>query len=885
MHRCLHSLFLGLVSLALFPPFSSGQFVGSVGPTTALSAKTTICNVLKYGGKADNSTDIAAAINSAFTNCVKKTAGSRLVIPSGNYLLATTVTLTGGTNWAFQLDGVITASFAGYTAGTLAGNMLNIVVQDVEAFQCTNMLMMKSYPNGATPGFVKDVVFRNFTGIDNTYTLYLTEYWQNSATSTDKSGVRFSNITFEDWRGSVDNGLSRGAVVLLGSAPAPAYDFNIVNFSFWTVNGKKIINKCSNTYGSGACLRNDPASREKRSYPLLDRESNEKRWVREPKLPLKHLRRATKDLIIPSNLATYTATQTITAAPSGWTSYLISAVVRLRREELFPCSHFLSFTLQPTSSKVQLPINRITSDDQQSLIRPCQRLRPLTRRSIMRFATALVVSALATLGQAKPLTEESSTAVRIDRSHALLDAGELVVHVLRTDDLLSDYTPRHERSLILERLTHVVVRVQLDAEATTLAINDEQLDIQALVAGGVEGTKEPRAQVVKASAYRVPSNTQFRPEDLEAFADVALPKGIVSVELSIEEDKTDAFSVAVPKSETDTTDGSVTMHSYNVFVKITEIEQHLLTHSTTVLVPILKVQLTYADQSGKPVSMKAYAIRPRKAHSHHGEIEQGGPRRGSHSEEHSQRPSHSGDKESPLHGRPQQLAEIDEGERLEPSHGRFHHEEMDHESQRSHRHHHEEFEEEDAPHSGHRHHRGPPSFVRWIAHVFGMAPPHHGPPPPFRHHGHDEHSHGHSHGHHEEHSHGHSEEAARDVEESGYFGGSIEEAVAVREHLESKDVVNAEAHHPRPHHRRPHFRPHHHHPRPSVFFFISHIVARLALATAAFFGFRAIRKSINARRAAKEGGVRLGDEEEKFLDEKAPAYEEPVEVLVVVEKA
>lgn len=91
-----------------------------------MSAKTTVCNILDYGGVADNSTDVATAINSAFTKCVKPTAASRLFVPSGNYLLATTVTLNGGTNWALQLDGVITASFTGYTAGTLAGTMLVI---------------------------------------------------------------------------------------------------------------------------------------------------------------------------------------------------------------------------------------------------------------------------------------------------------------------------------------------------------------------------------------------------------------------------------------------------------------------------------------------------------------------------------------------------------------------------------------------------------------------------------------------------------------------------------------------------------------------------------------------------------------------------------------
>ncbi|KAL8280401.1 hypothetical protein RQP46_007049 [Phenoliferia psychrophenolica] len=326
MHTPHNVFLLGSVSLALLATLASGQYVGSVGPTTALSAKTTVCNVLDYGGKADNSTDIAAAINSAFTNCVKKTAGSRLFVPSGNYLLATSLSdLLRSNSWMpmpMPLPMPMPASglrsscspFAGYTAGTLAGNMIviknakdfemyssnkkgafqghahdllfadgpsfhvvlnsatnaeiyritiraaslgatdgidvdgsnlhihdievtnrdecvsikspmsnatierircnqaggmsigslsnnaaiqNILVQDVEAYQCTNILMMKSYPNGATPGFVKNVAFRNFTGIDNTYTLYLNEYWENSATGNDTSGVQFSNITFE----------------------------------------------------------------------------------------------------------------------------------------------------------------------------------------------------------------------------------------------------------------------------------------------------------------------------------------------------------------------------------------------------------------------------------------------------------------------------------------------------------------------------------------------------------------------------------------------------------------------------------------------------------------------------------------------------------------
>lgn len=67
----------------------------------------------------------------------------------------------------------------------------NILVQDVESFECTQALMIKTYPNGASasrpdfplvprteltllssPGYVRNVMFRNFTGISNTYNAY-----------------------------------------------------------------------------------------------------------------------------------------------------------------------------------------------------------------------------------------------------------------------------------------------------------------------------------------------------------------------------------------------------------------------------------------------------------------------------------------------------------------------------------------------------------------------------------------------------------------------------------------------------------------------------------------------------------------------------------------
>jgi len=101
---------LGLLFFAA-PIFS--QLIGPVGPTTPLSEKTYECNILSYGAIADNSTDVGPAIRATFNSCVVPNPGSRLIVPSGNYLLNGSLVLSNATNWAFQLDGLITAVYGG----------------------------------------------------------------------------------------------------------------------------------------------------------------------------------------------------------------------------------------------------------------------------------------------------------------------------------------------------------------------------------------------------------------------------------------------------------------------------------------------------------------------------------------------------------------------------------------------------------------------------------------------------------------------------------------------------------------------------------------------------------------------------------------------------
>jgi hypothetical protein len=69
--------------------------------------------VLDYGAVNDNSTDIAKALEATFTDCVLDHPGSRLVVPAGEYLLNRSVVLSNGTNWAFQLEGLISLAYGG----------------------------------------------------------------------------------------------------------------------------------------------------------------------------------------------------------------------------------------------------------------------------------------------------------------------------------------------------------------------------------------------------------------------------------------------------------------------------------------------------------------------------------------------------------------------------------------------------------------------------------------------------------------------------------------------------------------------------------------------------------------------------------------------------
>lgn len=93
------------------------------------------CNVLDYGAVADNSTDLGPALLSAWNNCVKAKATSvatdtLIYVPSGNFLLKSTVTFNGAQNWNLHITGNIYLPFN----PSLTGTMLTFQVRPLITF-------------------------------------------------------------------------------------------------------------------------------------------------------------------------------------------------------------------------------------------------------------------------------------------------------------------------------------------------------------------------------------------------------------------------------------------------------------------------------------------------------------------------------------------------------------------------------------------------------------------------------------------------------------------------------------------------------------------------------------------------------------------------------
>ncbi|KAJ0269909.1 hypothetical protein COL940_012080 [Colletotrichum noveboracense] len=293
----------------------AAQLTGPVGPTTALSKKTTECNILNYGGISDNSTDVADAIENAYKSCVLVHAGSRLIVPEGNYLIKRTAILSNGTNWASQLDGLITLAYGGnWTVDlhdlilvdspkfhivfdfavnleayhlTIRGANLgsydwvdvvgtNYWIHDIEVTNRDECVSVKSPSNHALvenlharnisiiqgnniafiktyPGGSGYVMNITFENFRSKASLYALDINQywQNTFEPDTGAVTLSNLVFKNFSGSVADGTKRPPLYLIANDLTYATNVTVEGFSLWTESGTYVVNKISNIFGNG----------------------------------------------------------------------------------------------------------------------------------------------------------------------------------------------------------------------------------------------------------------------------------------------------------------------------------------------------------------------------------------------------------------------------------------------------------------------------------------------------------------------------------------------------------------------------------------------------------------------------------------------------------
>ena len=160
--------------------------------------------------------------------------------------------------------GSLTADSVTTTAEAAA--VSNITMTNIYSYQSTQMLLIKTFPGGTgAVGYVKDSTFSNFWSYDCTYGLDIDQYWEFH-TTPDTGAVALSGLTFSNWTGHVDNGLTRGPIVIRGSDIVPITKITLEDFNMWTLNGKEIVNQCKNVYGVGYCARSLSAGVKATTY-------------------------------------------------------------------------------------------------------------------------------------------------------------------------------------------------------------------------------------------------------------------------------------------------------------------------------------------------------------------------------------------------------------------------------------------------------------------------------------------------------------------------------------------------------------------------------------------------------------------------------------------
>ncbi|TDZ36682.1 putative rhamnogalacturonase B [Colletotrichum spinosum] len=147
--------------------------------------------------------------------------------------------------------------FCNWSGGSAIGSLgadtavSDILYRNVYTSNSNQMMMIKS--NGGD-GVFQNSRFENFIGHGNAYSLKIDAEWAGQK-KVAGNGVEYKNLTFSDWKGTAANGVSRGPVVILCSASAPCENIDVSGINIWTEKGSSIVDKCSNAFGKGHCLR------------------------------------------------------------------------------------------------------------------------------------------------------------------------------------------------------------------------------------------------------------------------------------------------------------------------------------------------------------------------------------------------------------------------------------------------------------------------------------------------------------------------------------------------------------------------------------------------------------------------------------------------------
>ncbi|KAF2705800.1 glycoside hydrolase family 28 protein [Pleomassaria siparia CBS 279.74] len=151
------------------------------------------------------------------------------------------------------IENIYCNSSGGCALGSLGADtaISQVHYKNVYTWSSNQMMMIKS--NGGS-GYVEDVVFENFIGHGNAYSLDVDQYW-SSMSAVAGDGVQLSNITFTNWKGTEADGASRGPVKIVCADGAPCTDISVTDLAMWTETGSKQTYTCRSAYGSGACLK------------------------------------------------------------------------------------------------------------------------------------------------------------------------------------------------------------------------------------------------------------------------------------------------------------------------------------------------------------------------------------------------------------------------------------------------------------------------------------------------------------------------------------------------------------------------------------------------------------------------------------------------------